>query len=601
MSGGFSFPPPPPPPRKVPQQEPHFDSEDRGRGRGRGALRGEHNQRGRGQFNSREGHQANGIPRQYTGHHNTAWQSNSAQSTLDKTPSHAAFAKSHQSHQQFRSQPLLSGHHVNPNFGSSTVGYNANPSGSGTYNAVNYLDSNGSADSSSISKAGSLPRTAAGHKRKLDALRGPRQEKKPAPQTAPAVPSFGAPILPPKALSSTSPSNEGRADQPKPKPKPKPKTVAKALGLTPAAGDLQYSSSDSDADDREVDEESMFAELGNKLTFEHNGVVMSLHSEADLAAWRKERQRNWPTQARMAERLEERRRIGEERKRLLASADTLRKPQRSSSNSKTRSGNGLGSKARDSHVSHTVNHQNSDIAAKPESELERSKREMLEQSRKLDELRRKVSASEVRNREAQARARERQANETTATSDNMAEGLIDQKQNPSSEVGHSLEPDAKAENVGEDLSATADTGPSDASSVVSSDSSPESESESDDGPPEEVDSKPPAKTVQGDQLQVCRYFAASGYCPDREACKFRHEWAPKRPNVVVQIRQTQQTRPQRNTYTQPRMPEGTNRRRSVFQRLMEQEQDEEDRLALQVIKYLGKGGLFKESTPAERG
>jgi hypothetical protein len=76
---------------------------------------------------------------------------------------------------------------------------------------------------------------------------------------------------------------------------------------------------DRDADE-DVDEEAMAAELGTKLTFEHNGTIISLSSPADLARWKSERLKNFPTRTRMAVKADEKRALGDMRKKLLAEA-----------------------------------------------------------------------------------------------------------------------------------------------------------------------------------------------------------------------------------------------------------------------------------------
>jgi hypothetical protein len=93
--------------------------------------------------------------------------------------------------------------------------------------------------------------------------------------------------------------------------------------LTPGE-EPYYSSSEQELDDRDadedVDEEAMAAELGTKLTFEHNGSIISLSSPADLARWKSERLKNFPTRTRMAAKVNEKRVMGDMRKKLLAEA-----------------------------------------------------------------------------------------------------------------------------------------------------------------------------------------------------------------------------------------------------------------------------------------
>ena len=373
---------------------------------------------------------------------------------------------------------------------------------------------------------------------------------------------------------------------------PKTKTASKGLGLTPGADTPQYPSSDSEDGGREVDEEAMYAELGTKLTFEHNGVVMSLGSEADLAAWKKERQKNWPTQARMGEREEERRRVGEERKRLLASAASFQmSSDRNKSKPKTRRGNGYGHRTRNEAQS-----QNSDQCDPgmthadhdEENELQKTKREVAEQTATLDELRRKVKQSEARYRKARAQQDQYEKNESTIkpeTEDAEDLGLTSTFNGENDD-----DPDIKAESVGTTVSDGSDHSSSESSSVLSSDSS--SGADSDDGPPEEVASKPPVVAAPSQDVPICRYFAASGYCRDRDSCRYRHELPPNRLDPKWRPQQPSQDLLQSRASRPPAI-ESKIEKKSIFQRLMDQEQGEENRLALQVIKYLGKAGFFR--------
>jgi hypothetical protein len=330
------------------------------------------------------------------------------------------------------------------------------------------------------------------------------------------------------------------------------KSTGKNLGLTPSnhGASITYS----DSEDGEADEEAMYAELGDKLTFEHNGVVMSLKSQADLIAWKKERQKLWPTRARMAEKDEERRRIGEERKRLLGAPGSTGQARKPKSKSQTSGQNDAGA------------------IASPD-----------ERAKRLSELRRKVLESEAMNRESRTQI------EATALSPDIAINALDE------------EPDMMAGSM-EGLAATEfDPGaeeelrppnPEGSSSKTSSDSS--SEPDSDDDTPEEVSSKPPDAQAPSDKKPVCKYFAASGYCRFGDTCHFRHEQSAEARNSQPQLPRHQQEPRQ---LPQPRRPhvQSSTERKGIFQRFKEQEAEAENRLALQVVKYLGKMGLFDGS------
>ena len=440
-------------------------------------------------------------------------------------------------------------------------------------------------------KSNPLSRTAAGHKRKLEALRPPPQDrmKKAAPQTAPAVPSFGASILPSKPATSKTQSTVKTGATSKQKLPPR------SLGLTPGTNDLQYSSSDGEDEGKEVDEEAMYAELGTKLTFEHNGVVMSLGSEADLAAWKKERQKNWPTKARVAERDQERQRVGEERKRLLAGARILSQSTQSKPKSKTRRGkhSESGTSGRTCGQGAVLPGNDGAETDKVQvSELEKTKMKLKEQTDRLDELRRKVAESEARNRAARAQLDAR--NEEKAIAVAKAATAETLAATTAADLNGGVSADVEAGSQDEtDLDDAEES--STTSSSSDSDSTPEADLD-DDGPPEEVASKPTADTGPAPQRLLCRYFIASGYCRDGDLCRYRHE-LPQRPSAGSrsQLQPHQETQQMQHALRRARPPEieSNIEKKSIFQRLVDQEQDEEDRLALKVIKYLGTAGFFK--------
>ncbi|KAI7246962.1 hypothetical protein KC352_g13934, partial [Hortaea werneckii] len=119
------------------------------------------------------------------------------------------------------------------------------------------------------------------------------------------------------------------------------------------------------------------------------------------------------------------------------------------------------------------------------------------------------------------------------------------------------------------------------SSVLTSDSegvaSGDDDDDDDDGPPEEASTKAPAPTYEAEtgavQLPRCRHELKPGVKP-----------APQPP--------VQQQK--RDPY-QPKLDySATAEKKTIYQRLLEQQEEEEDRLALQVIKHLGKRGFFGE-------
>lgn len=414
---------------------------------------------------------------------------------------------------------------------------------------------------------------------------GAPREKKPGPPTAPSVPSFGASNLPAK------PDIPANAVQPKASDQPKMKPVGRSLGLTPGTDDPRYPSSESEDEGPEVDEEAAHAELGNKLTFEHNGVLMSLNSQADLVAWKRERRKNWPTRERKAEKYKERQKVGEERKRLLASSRSLAKPLQRKD--RPRGGKRTGSfKAEAASVAGAEDSslQNAAQSDKPETELEKARRELEERTKQLEQLRRRVADSEAKNREARAR----QSLDTPGSMANKIESkaLAPEVITPSAQETEAIDADVKADEADEEVSQASDNSSPESSSVISSDSS--SAEDSDDERPEEIASKPPIDPTPSRPTPVCRYFSASGYCRDGNACRFKHEGPSKQPSGFEpqQHRNLQKQQPGFNKL----QPPGHVDKKGIFERLLEQEQAEHDKLALKVIKYLGSVGFFKEVT-----
>jgi len=445
----------------------------------------------------------------------------------------------------------------------------------------------------------SPPRTIAGHKRKLDALRGPPRETLPRPPAAPVVPAFGGSLPLTKASPASSVAakdQRGQSSQP----------ARKSLGLTPVTEIPQYPDSDSGGEDREDDEEAAYAELGNKLTFEHNGELMTLTSAADLAAWKSERRKRWPTRQRMADRYDERREIGEERKRLLEGAYAYNRPK----------------------FSHTTldNRRNVDVAIKgspivqtgpkqpeiapnletSETALDRAKRDVQQRSKQLEDLRRKVAESEARNREARAQQGFGSAavaesptvlehsDHNTMPLDSGIDGDASDMRSPL-ENAHDVQTvedhEESVKAIGEDAA--------ELSSITSSSSS--SADDSDDEPPEESSSKlTELKSEANKDRPLCKYFAR-GHCSAGDACRFKHEGPVQQGNETAanQRQNGNADKQPRSQHQHIQSEASTFGKKGIFERLLEQEQDEEDRFALKVIKYLGGAGFFKESMQTE--
>lgn len=421
--------------------------------------------------------------------------------------------------------------------------------------------------------AASPARTVAGHKRKLDALRGPQQDaKKLVPPIAPSVPGFGNPIIP-----QTQPADIGYAQR------SASKRTSNVLGLNPQEQTLQYSS-DSDGNDDEADEEAMYAELGSNLTFEHEGQVMSLNTVADLAAWKNERSKNFPTKNRLAAKLEQKRQIGDERRRLLMeAAKALRPVKPHQSTQRRQSSSANPNSERGPRKEETTTDSVHDESRPPESELEKIKRQVAEQAASLEALRQQVSAGEARLARASSSA---QPAGVEADALKAATGITDADESQGdNSTAAALVADGEPLAGGEaDQEEALQASASQSSSSTTSDSSSDEDSD-DDGPPEEVTSKAPPRR-QGTNQVVCKFFAASGHCRDGNACAFKHE--PRNGMTVMGP-------PKERPPPRPRLPTSGSSRKGIHDLLVEQEQSQENQMALQVIKHLGRLGFFAEA------
>jgi hypothetical protein len=308
--------------------------------------------------------------------------------------------------------------------------------------------------------------------------------------------------------------------------------------------------------ENDVDEEAMYAELGDQLTFEHNGMVMSLKSASDLAAWREQRRKNWPTKSRMNEKMAERHRIGEERRRLLSSASLLEDDRCVTGKERKTASDRPGSGANE----------------QPLSKLDQAKRELREQEQRLKALRRQVARGQAGLEKAQA-AMADEGKHTKATLATAEDGELDEGKDDDNDDNS-------------DVSSVL----SESSSVVSSDSS-EADSD-DDGPPEEATSKAPELPESRSQRPVCRFYYASGHCRDGKSCKYQHELGPGIAKVEVRQKLGART-------AVKHMAQDGGGRKGIYDRLLEQQQEEEDELALKVIKYLGKVGFFASAEESE--
>ncbi|KXS95123.1 hypothetical protein AC578_2877 [Pseudocercospora eumusae] len=527
---GFQFPPPPPPPptNNTQQVNQNYQSgasgNHRGRGRGRGGDRGgQRGGRGRGS-NHRNG--------DHTPQTNAAHAIN------------GSYVPQLQSGYPSRNRTFAFQNQTQSYHGPST---NAQAQ-QGHFGQRQHRDAQ---TNSSLSGP---PRTFDGHKRKLDALRvnEPRKLAKNGPATAPSVPSFGTPVI------SLRPQENSRVQPQK-----------RSLGLTPGDADPVYSSSGSDNEDGDVDEEKLYKALGEGLTFEHNGSITSLNNVADLAEWIKERKENFPASFRISEKEEKKRRIGAERKRLLAEAKAAlrdrivrQRPQKLNRKDGGRAPQNAGRETA------------SQIQGPSQPEVDASKGSDTLGAGGASQSQQEADLSIQIYTAKEALADLPKPNLASTSPTNVLEaGMASAR--------------AEAEKFKKKLDETEEAiapKPKDEDSSSISSTSSSSSSSSDDEPPETLTTKLPP--LYNTKRKPCKFFSATGHCRDGDACRFKHELKPEAAKALKERR--------RDPYA-PILDEPEKwSRLSIHQRLLEQEEEAEEKLALRVIKYLGKLGMFDQ-------
>lgn len=313
----------------------------------------------------------------------------------------------------------------------------------------------------------------------------------PKVQVAPAVPGFGAPLLPQKhpALLSSGGGIKQRSST--------------GLGLIPQDyGSPDNSDQDEDEDEEEVDEEAALSALQNgPLSFEFNGELSTLSSAADIAEWIEERKKRWPSKRRVEEkeleiqsRMEERRRIEQETRAAIASAS---------------GGEYQPVERRDDRQQRQLRKPATDRRAKHNegSTLEDTQKELALQMQKVEELQKLL-----------AEKGQGQGQPTTGTAEQDVDTTEQHEQAASTD---SVDIDQSLETSNPD-------GPTDDQHLSDSDS---------DAPPEQTSSKPSqpirvpppsaSSKTQPKQQQAeakqCISFLNQGRCKFGNKCRYKHD------------------------------------------------------------------------------
>jgi hypothetical protein len=459
----FKFPPPPPPPKATSNEQPYSSQRgnhnrgggDRGRGRGGVQNRGGsfHSSAG----NSRGGHGQNRGRGDARGRGQRGGHQNNRGGGYHRTDSSTGHGSNHRNASQSATAPEA---HANPSF-------------SGDAAAHQHISSNSydpyppqSPSTSSQSGLQYSPPKHAGQKRKLTERNGGAQSQKNAPQQSskpprakaavpPQVPSFGFSLPPP---SVAKPDNKKRKV---------------TLGLS------QQIAQDESSDEEDVDEEAAFsAKLkGGGYAFEHEGETITIQTGAEVAAWIKDRRKNFPTQQRIMKKQEE------AAQKRLAELEFLRR-----------------------------------LKGKPPKENEPVKTAQAQPNK---------GRNETKNDSAKQEAEKKKQEELAALRKKLHESMV-KKQEASAVVDLGVGYDSETES-------DAQSSVLSESSVVSSseDSESDSESESDEAPetasskaaPPPIMVPPPAPAssrAETKSNKMCTNWKRNGKCPYLSKCKYQH-------------------------------------------------------------------------------
>ncbi|KAF2707743.1 hypothetical protein K504DRAFT_458222 [Pleomassaria siparia CBS 279.74] len=372
----------------------------------------------------------------------------------------------------------------------------------------------------------------------------PSKQKPPRAKakTAPAIPNFGS-VLPTLKRPAPSKSIDGASK----------KNRRMDLGLTQRKQLAPESSSSDEDEDEDVDEEAMLSEqiINKGAIFEHEGLNISLQTPAEIAAWIKDRKRQYPTTKRIAEKAKEK---AEKREGEIA---FLRKVNGDTEKRKPRIRTAQPTPA-------PVAHTPADIRKTEEQKAIMEKRQA-----ELQDLRNRLHESLAINR---AKALE--------TNEPVLKTSVDKPQSIDLGLGYSSDEGNVDKADEEDSSELEDSSVVSSSSEESEDSEDESDSDSD-APPEEMSAKksipqiavpppPPIPAIVAPKLNICTIWKQYGHCKNGNACRWEHPRRDKREKKTEMLEK----------------PKG------LFERLVEQEKDKADMLALDAIKFLGQHGFL---------
>jgi len=385
------------------------------------------------------------------------------------------------------------------------------------------------------------------------------------PAAPPAVPSFGIDFksLLPKKPESQATSHKAPAREPN------------ILGLTPVA------QGEDDEEDDEEEESKLASKISSDslLQFEYKGQTATLNTPEDIAAWIAERRKKWPTE----QKREVAQRDAEERKQKWE-ADKAARLEASKAAAKAR---------QEERQKQKVEREKSQIRQKLlRDQIQKAKTApamggtLTAAQAKAEKLRRKAEriAQQLKMAEAALDGQEDGIDGAVAKDPDL-DTLLTQVDATAS----AQQPQPTGVEASDDISDASDASLTDPDTMMNDDTSTSGSSsglESDsDAAPEASTSKrtapdrvpPPARKVppgaSTDNRPLCKNIAQYGRCKFGSKCRFKHERPGKKAESTI-----------------------GNRRKGLYQIMVEKEQEEERKRALQVIISLGEAGVLDDSS-----
>ncbi|KAL2419999.1 hypothetical protein ABEF95_001945 [Exophiala dermatitidis] len=431
------------------------------------------------------------------------------------------------------------------------------------------------------------------------AFPGPSMNQaRPRPVAPPAVPSFNASIEHLLPQKPPEPQTQLRSTT---VPKPRKHNL---LGLTPASLDQA-----SDPEDDEGEEDRLVTQVtpsgqAQALQFEYKGRLATLRTPEEIAAWIAERKKRYPTlakaEAAKKEAAERKRKWEVEKQARLDAKKEAQAKREQERNERERAKR----QQREQIAQDKQNEPQVDTATLAKERAEKLRKKALRAERQL------AKAEEaLRVAEAKANANAKTTTQQLPTTANGSDA-----QPVSDAVALAL----AAEN--EPLDTSSDSEPTDSDDYTSSSGSSGTDTESEAGSPSDEasdsDSAPEVVSTKGGagalavdgpglppvrkptaSTRPCRNLIKFGRCKFGSNCRFSHEKQNHNAETEEGTQNARRKFKGKNKNPAIAAPT-TNRRKGLFQVMVEKEQEEERRRLLEAIITLGEKGMLDDPAAA---